>query len=147
MGILIMPLVWLIAFAAFLAVELCTMGLTTIWFAGGSLVACILSLFKAPIWIQIVVFVAVSIVLLYFTRPVAVKYFNKTRLRTNVEGIIGKQAVVVTDIDNIQGTGVVKISGMEWTARSYNDEPIESGKVVIVKKVEGVKLIVKEEKE
>ena len=123
------------------------MGLTTIWFAGGALIACVAAAIKLPIWVQVTVFVVASGVLLYFTRPIAIKYFNKSRTRTNVESMIGKQAIVVSEIDNLQGLGQVKISGMDWSARSLDGQPISVGNVVIVRKVEGVKLIVEKENE
>lgn len=137
-----MAVMWLLVFTALIVVELITLGLTTIWFAGGALVACLFAALKLPVWSQILAFLIVSLVLLYFTRPVAVRYFNKNRTRTNVEGMIGKQAIVISEIDNIQGTGQVKVSGMDWSARSESGEPIKEGNVVIVKAVEGVKLIV-----
>jgi len=142
-----MAVIWLVIFAALIVVELATMGLTTIWFAGGAILACICAALKLPIWIQVVVFIIASGVLLYFTRPIAVKYFNKNRTRTNVEGMIGKQAIVISEIDNLQGIGQVKINGMDWSARSYTGEHIREGNVVRVRAVEGVKLIVEVEKE
>lgn len=137
-----MSVCWLILFAILLIVELATMGLTTIWFAGGSLIACVLALVNAPLWLQIFGFLVVSVVLLIFTRPIAVKYFNNNRTRTNVESMIGKEAVVMTDIDNVQGVGQVKVGGMDWSARSLNGEPIAAGNVVEIKEVEGVKVLV-----
>ena len=68
-----------------IVVELITMGLTTIWFAGGALIAAIAAALSLPLWLQILLFLAVSLVLLYLTRPVAVKYFNKDRVKTNAE--------------------------------------------------------------
>lgn len=139
-----MAVIWLIIFAVLLVVEIITMGLTTIWFAGGAVLACICAALKLPLWVQITVFVLSSGALLYFTRPVAIKYFNKNRTRTNVDSMVGKTAVVSTEIDNIQGTGQVKVDGMEWSARSLDNAVIEVGKVVVVKNVQGVKLIVAE---
>lgn len=147
MNSLSMPIIWLIVFAILIVVEFITMGLTTIWFACGSIAACIASAFGAPIWVQLILFALVSGVLLYFTRPIAMKYFNKSRARTNIEGMIGKQAVVIIDIDNLNETGRVQVAGMDWTARSLTGEPISAGTVTIVKAVEGVKLIVEEEKQ
>lgn len=140
-------IIWLIIFALLIIVELLTMGLTTIWFAGGAIVSAVISIFGGPIWLQIAAFVAVSLVLLFFTRPVAVKYFNRNRFRSNVESMIGKQAIVIGEIDNIQGLGQVKVGGMEWSARSVDDSVIRVGTVVEVVNVEGVKLIVKERPE
>ena len=141
-----MTVIWLIIFATLVVIELATMGLTTIWFAGGAIIAVIASAIGLPIWVQVVVFLIVSGCLLYFTRPVAVKYFNKNRTRTNVESMVGKQAVVISEIDNLNGIGQVKVNGMDWSARSYTGEPISVGKVVRVRAVEGVKLICEEER-
>ena len=82
--------IWLIVFVACIVIEIITMGLTTIWFAGGALIAAVAAALNAPLWLQIVLFIAVSLALLYFTRPVAVKYFNKDRVRTNAESLVGK---------------------------------------------------------
>lgn len=141
-----MTVIWLIIFAVLVVIELATMGLTTIWFAGGAIIAVIASVIGLPIWVQVVVFLIVSGCLLYFTRPVAVKYFNKNRTRTNVESMVGKQAVVISEIDNLNGIGQVKVNGMDWSARPYTGEPISVGKVVRVRAVEGVKLICEEER-
>lgn len=140
-----MPIIWLIVFAVLIIIEFLTMGLTTIWFACGSIIACLASAFGWPLWLQIIFFVVVSAVLLIFTRPIALKYFNKSRIRTNVEGIVGKQAVVTSEIDNIRATGQVKIDGMDWSARSENGANIAKDSIVTIVRVEGVKLIVKEE--
>mgnify|MGYP000313864789 CR=1 FL=1 len=140
-----MTTTWLIIFVACIVIEIITMGLTTIWFAGGSLVAAVSAAFSAPLWLQLLLFVAVSFVLLYFTRPIAVKYFNKDRIKTNVESLIGKQAIVISEIDNLQGIGQVTVGGQEWSARSVKDDvQLPVGSVVVVRSVSGVKLIVEE---
>ncbi len=139
-------IVWLSIFVVLVLTELATMGLTTVWFAGGAIVSCIMAAILLPIWMQIIAFVIVSGVLLYFTRPIAVKYFNRNRVKTNIDEKIGKQAIVTSDIDNLQGSGQVKIDGMEWSARSLNGEVILSGSVVRVVKISGVKLIVETDK-
>ncbi len=134
---------WLVFLIVCIIVELATMGLTMVWFAGGALVAAIAALCNAPIYLQIVLFLAVSIVLLCFTRPVAVKYFNKDRIKTNVESMIGRQAIVISEINNIEGVGQVTVGGQEWTARSKDEDvEIPVGTVVIVRAINGVKLIV-----
>ena len=93
--------------------------------------------------LQVVLFFVVSMVLLIFTRPIAVKYFNKDRVRTNVESLIGRQAIVVSEINNLEGVGQVTVGGQEWSARSRDDEnEIPVGTVVIVCAINGVKLIV-----
>ena len=139
-----MLIFWLVLLIVAIVAEVMTMGLTTIWFAGGALVAILAAVLHAPIWLQIVLFFLVSLLLLAFTRPVAVKYFNKDRVRTNVESMVGRQAVVTGEIDNIQGIGQVTLSGQEWSARSTDDRVrIPVGSVVDVVSVSGVKLIVK----
>lgn len=138
-----MTIVWLVLLIVMIVVELATMGLTTIWFAGGSLVATIAAACSAPVWLQVTLFFVVSLILLWFTRPIAVKYFNKDRIRTNVEAMVGRQGVVTSEIDNVEGIGEVKIGGMEWTARTIVDGmKLPVGTVVIVRAVDGVKVIV-----
>lgn len=136
---------WLIVFVACIVIELITLGLTTIWFAGGALVAAIGAAFGAPLWLQAVLFGAVSLVLLYFTRPVAVKYFNRDRIKTNAESLVGKQAIVISEINNLQGIGQVTIGGQEWSARTVKEGMVlKAGTVVVVRAISGVKLMVEE---
>lgn len=138
-----MLFVWLVLLILFIVAELATMGLTTIWFAGGALIAAIAAAMHAPLVLQVALFLIVSIVLLFFTRPIAVKYFNKDRVRTNVESMIGRQAIVISEINNLEGVGQVTVSGQEWSARSRNEaQKIPVGTVVVVCAVSGVKLIV-----
>jgi len=138
--------IWLIIFVACIIVEIATMGLATIWFAGGSLVAAVAAAVGAPVWLQVILFFAVSLVLLYFTRPIAVKYFNKDRVKTNVESLIGRQAIVISDISNLHGTGQVTVGGQEWSARSVNEnQEIKVGAVVVIRAISGVKLMVEEQ--
>lgn len=136
---------WLILLIGLIIIELMTMALTTVWFAGGALAAAVVAGVGGPLWLQVVVFLLVSLILLLFTRPVAVKYFNKDREKTNVESMIGKQAIVISEIDNIEGIGQVTVSGQEWSARSLDDGvKLPVGAVVYVRAVSGVKLIVEE---
>ncbi|MDD3205643.1 MAG: NfeD family protein [Lachnospiraceae bacterium] len=138
-------IMWLIFFVVLVAIEIGTLGLTTIWFAAGALVATIAAAFDAPLFIQITLFIFVSVVLLIFTRPIAVKYFNKDRIKTNAESLIGRQAIVISEIDNLQGIGQVTIGGQEWSARAKEDSgKIALGAVVTVQEIKGVKLIVEE---
>lgn len=137
--------IWLAVLVVCVGIEIATMGLTTIWFAGGALVSAILAALNVPLWLQIVAFFVVSLILLYLTRPVAVKYFNKDRVKTNVESLIGRQAIVISEIDNLQGIGQVTVGGQEWSARSVKDDvQLPVGSVVVVRSVSGVKLIVEE---
>ena len=138
-----LSLIWLAVLFVCIVIEVATMGLATIWFAGGALVSAILAMVKAPLWLQVVAFFVVSIVLLIFTRPVAVRYFNKNRAKTNIDSLIGKEAIVISEIDNLQGIGRVQVDGKEWTARSVAAEiTIPVGEVVVVKQIDGVKLLV-----
>lgn len=137
---------WLILLIICIGIEIPTMGLTTIWFAGGALVAIFAAVVGAPIWLQAVIFIVVSLLLLFFTRPVAVKYFNKDRAKTNVESMVGRQAIVISEIDNLQGIGRVTVGGQEWSARSADEQVnIAVGAVVTVVAINGVKLIVREQ--
>ena len=134
---------WLAVFVLLIVIELATMGLTTIWFAGGAVAGFIASMLGANVVIQAVVFFVVSIVLLIFTRPFAVRYINSNKTKTNIDGLIGQEALVLEEINNIRETGCARLEGKEWTARSVDDTVIPADTVGIVERIEGVKLIVK----
>ena len=141
-------LVWVILLVIFVVIEVLTMGLTTLWFAGGALAAAIMAVFNMPSYVQIATFIVVSLVLIFFTRPIAVRYFNTDRVKTNAESIVGKKAIVTGAIDNIKASGQVTVNGMEWSARSISDElVIPEGAIVNIGAISGVKLIVEERKE
>ena len=144
-------ILWLIVIAGCIVVEILTLGLTSIWFAGGALVAFIAALLSAPVWLQIALFIAVAGLMLVFTRPWALKFVNKGTVKTNYESMEGRVGEVTELIDNLRGTGCVRIAGQDWTARSATDMEIPVGSEVTVARIEGVKLIVtpivKEEKE
>ena len=143
-----MTVFWLVVLVVLVVIELLTMGLTTVWFAGGAFIATIASLFQAPLALQIILFLLVSALLLFFTRPLAVKYFNKYRVRTNAEILVGRQAIVISEIDNLQGIGQVNVGGMEWSARTRTDGVrLPVGTVTTVLAINGVKLVVEERKE
>ena len=133
---------WLVVMVLFLMVEAATVGLVCIWFAVGALAALIAALLGAEIWLQIVLFLVVSAVALYFTRPLAKKYVNAKVEPTNADMVIGKECRVTEAIDNIAGTGAVYVDGKIWTARSESDEVIPEGTLVTAKSIKGVKLIV-----
>lgn len=139
--------VWLAALAVFVVIEIATMGLTTIWFAGGALVALVLAMLQVSFYVQIGAFLVISIVLLVSTRPLAMKFFNQERVKTNIDSIIGKKAIVLAEINNLKEEGKVSVNGMEWSARAYEDGcVIPAGAVVEVEEIRGVKIIVKEER-
>ena len=138
-----MTVFWLVSMIALFVVEAATVNLVTIWFAFGALGALVTSLLGGGLWLQIVVFIAVTILTLIPTRKLAKKYFGKSRLQaTNADVVIGKDCIVVEDVDNLISTGAVKCMGKEWTARSKNGEKIAAGETVTAVAIEGVKLIV-----
>ncbi len=134
--------VWLIILALCLLVEIATLGLVTIWFAGGALVTFFVAMATDSLLIQVIVFFVVSLLLLFFTRPIAKKFYNSKRTKTNVDSLIGEQCKVTETIDNFNGTGTVLLNGLEWTARSKDETVIEAGARVQVCVVDGVKVIV-----
>ncbi len=136
---------WLAIFVALLIIEIVTLGLTTIWFALGALVAFVFAIIGFGFYVQVAVFLIASVLLFAMTRPIAVKYFNQERAKTNAEALIGQYAIVTEAIDTMQSAGRVEIQGMEWSAKT--DEPdgkIAKDKVVVVDGIQGVKLIVRE---
>lgn len=137
------PAAWMALVIIFLVVELVTVGLTTIWLAGGALVAFILAAVGAGFWLQLAAFFVVSFVLIYFTRPFAVKYLNPRRTRTNSEELIGEVVKVTERIDNRAAEGTALAKGLEWSARAVLDDMIiDKDTLVKVVRIEGVKLIV-----
>ena len=135
---------WLILLIIFLIAEAVTVALVSIWFAGGALVGLIAAALHAPWWLQIILCCITALILLFFTRPIAVKYFNRSRVKTNVDGLIGKQAIVISEIDNLQETGQAAVGKQEWTARNVvDDEKIPVGAVVVIEEIKGVKLMVR----
>ena len=139
-----MTVIWLVAMIALLIIEGVVPGLVSIWFALGSLAALIAAILKAPLWLQIVWFLVISIVSLYFTRPLAKKYVNSRTQPTNADMYIGKQCIVTEEIDNVRGVGAVTVGGKVWTARTEDpDIQVPVGREMTVLRIEGVKLIVK----
>lgn len=136
---------WLIVFVVLLIVEIATMGLTTVWFAGGALVAFLTAYIGFGVVVQVLVFLIVSILLLVLTRPLAVKFFNQERQKTNAESLIGQKAVVKEEINTLQATGRVEVNGMEWSAKTEESEIIEADTIVMIRGIQGVKLIVEKE--
>ena len=137
-----MATMWLVALILFLVAEGATAAVTTIWFAAGALVAMVAALTGGPVGLQIFLFVVVSIGLLLALRPLLKKYINPKKTRTNIDAVIGAEGVVLETIDNLAGTGKVKLGGMEWSARSMSGEKIQAGAVIRVEKIEGVKVFV-----
>ena len=135
-------IVWLVLLLLFAGTEALTVGLTSIWFAAGALCALIAALLGAPLWVQIALFLAVSALCLLAVRPLAKRLLNSRVEATNADRVIGEQAQVTEDIDNIRGKGAVVIRGVAWTARSEDGFPVPAGTLVKVLRIEGVKVFV-----
>jgi len=137
-----MEIIWLALLIVFAITEGVTVALVSIWFMGGALAALIAALCGAELWVQVVLFFAVSILLLLCLRPLSKRLIKQKKVATNADSNIGKEAVVTERIDNLQGIGAVRISGVEWSARSADGSEIEKGAVVRVLRIEGVKVCV-----
>ncbi len=139
---------WLGLLIILLIIEIITVGLTSIWAAGGALAALILNILGLSLVWQIVAFFVVTFVLLIFTRPFAVKFINTQREKTNYEGIIGKTIRIAERVDNIRQTGMAVVNGQEWTVRAQEDQEIlEPETLAKVVNISGVKLIVRKYEE
>ena len=140
-------IIWIAAIVIFGIAEAATAGLVSIWFVAGA-VAALLSLeLGAVLWLQIVVFLAVSIAALIATRPLAHKMLDKTIVPTNADRVLHHTAKVTETIDNENTTGAVYIDGKTWTARSEDGDVIARGSMVTIVRMEGVKLFVRKERE
>ncbi len=136
-------LIWFCLMLGFLIVEaVCAIHLVSMWFAAGALVAMLISFLGAPLWLQILLFLAVSSALVVLLWPFIKKYLNPQLKKTNLDAIIGSIGIVTADIDNIQAVGQVKLGAMEWTARSTSGNAIPKGTKVKVDRIEGVKAFV-----
>ena len=139
---------WLVFFLVLVVIEIMTMALTTIWFAGGALIAFLLSLFGVGLMAQLVVFVVVSFALLFLTRPWAARFLNKKTVKTNAESLIGQEARVTVEINNRLEQGKVMVKGMEWTARAKEPNQVYPAEMmVLIREIQGGKLIVAKKEE
>ena len=124
-------------------IEGMTLGLTTVWFALSAVLMIFVSMLHPPFYVQCVLFALVALLLLFFTRPIALKFLHAKREKTNADSLIGKKAVVLQTITEWE-KGQVKINGVVWTAASVDGAVIPAGDECIIEKIEGVTLIVKE---
>lgn len=134
---------WAAIIVLFAVVEASTVALVSIWFIGGAAAAFVVSLLGGDLWLQILLFAAVSAGLLACLRPFAKKFIQPKITKTNFDRIVGTQAPVTEAIDNLMGTGAVKADGKTWSARSEDGQSIEEGTVVTIARIEGVKAIVR----
>lgn len=138
-----MLIFWVAMLVIMIVVEAVTAQMVTIWFAAGAAAALVSEFLGAEVWLQWIIFVAVSAVTLVATRPL-VKKLTQTKVQpTNADRFIGQTAVVVEDIDNIESKGQVKVGGTVWSARSSDGTVFRKNEQVTVERIDGVKLIVK----
>ena len=139
-----MTVFWVILVIVFGVIEGLTMSLVTVWFAGGALISLIISLITDNVIIQVVAFFIVSIILLAFTRPICKDRLHTGEEKTNVDAMSGLSAIVTMEIKPFK-PGQVKVNGQIWTAIGKNNQSsIREGETVIIKGIEGVKVIVEE---
>ena len=136
-------IIWFGLLLAFLIAEAaCPIHLVSIWFAAGSLIAMLVSFLGGPVWLQITLFVLVSVAMVVLLWPFIKKFLNPHLKKTNVDAVLDSQGYVTADIDNLSATGQVKLGAMDWTARSTSGTPIPKGTLVKVDRIEGVKAFV-----
>ena len=135
-------IIWLVLLVLFLLTEAATVTMVSLWFAVSALAALIVSLLGGPVWLQTLLFLVVSAVLLALLRPLVRKYVTPKVTATNVDSVVGSTGLVTASIDNVTAAGQVKLGGMEWTARSTSGAPIPAGTLVRVDRIEGVKVFV-----
>ena len=135
-------IIWLVLLVLFLLTEAATVTMVSLWFAVSALAALIVSLLGGPVWLQTLLFLVVSAVLLALLRPLVRKYVTPRVTATNVDSVVGSTGLVTASIDNVTAAGQVKLGAMEWTARSTSGVPIPEGTLVKVDRIEGVKVYV-----
>ncbi len=143
----VMTMIWIGAIVVFGIAEAATAGLVSIWFVGGAAAALLAAVFGGSLWLQFVLFLAVSVALLAVTRPIARKMLDKTITPTNADRVLRHTARVTETVDNEKPSGAVYIDGKTWTARSEDGTVIAKDRLAEVVRMEGVKLFVKEKKE
>lgn len=135
--------IWILAAVAFGVLEGITAQLVSIWFVLGAVAAAVAAACGGGLWLQVVLFAAVSVAALLITKPLVKKYLRPRMQRTNADRCVGQTGVVLQPIDNLAATGQVKVCGSVWTARSTDGAPIAAGETVTVERIEGVKLMVR----
>ena len=133
---------WIVVAVAMAVVEAATVQLVSVWFVGGALAAIVVKLLGGPLWAQVLAFGLVTLLLLLLLRPLVKQYLNKDTTKTNVDALVGRKALVIERIDNLQATGRIKLDGADWTARSVDGTVIEEQSEVVIRSVQGVKALV-----
>lgn len=137
-----LPMIWLLAAVVFAVVEAATVQLMSIWFAIGAVAAMVAALLGANVWVQFIVFFAVAVVVLCLTRPLVKQVLKVGRVRTNADSLIGRIGAVTTEIAGPGEVGRVLVDGQDWAAISEDGCCIAGGQKVLIKAIEGVKLVV-----
>lgn len=135
--------IWLIIAGLFIIIETFTSGFLIFWFGIGALVSMIISIFIEDIFIQTIIFIISSVILIFATKPFVKKFTNSKTISTNINSLIGKTGIVVKEIDNLASVGQVKVNGELWSAKSIDNQIISENTKVEIIKIDGVKLIVK----
>ena len=135
-------MLWILLAVGFLILEFATVALISIWFVIGSLVALMAAVLGAALWAQLLFFALVSLTMLLLVRPILQRFVTPHKVPTNIDAMVGQEALVTEPINNLDGTGAIKLNGLIWTARSETGNPIPAGALVTVQAVEGVKAIV-----
>ncbi len=136
-----MPWVWLAVMLICFVVEAFTMSLTTVWFAAGALVLVFVSMLPVPVPVQLLLFALISVLLLVFTRPIALRFLKIKRTATNSDALIGSRCTLLKAVTE-QEKGAVRLKGMEWAVESEDGRPIGAGTDCVVKEIKGNTLIV-----
>ncbi len=137
-----LPLFWLIVAIMLGVAEAATSQFIAIWFALGAVVTMIPAALGWPILVQLIVFLVISTLALIFTRDFVKKVLNVKPVATNADSMIGRIGMVTEEISNVDEQGRVMLAGLSWAARAEDGTPIEEGERVLVKAIEGVKVIV-----
>lgn len=136
-------LVWLALMIGFSALEVATVNMVSVWFAGGAMAGMVAQLFGASVSTQLLLFLIVSALLLACLRPFVRKYVSpRGHTPTNADMVLGRESRLIESVNNLEGTGALKLDGKVWTVRSCDDSVLEAGTLVRVVKLEGVKLLV-----
>ncbi len=136
---------WVIVAVVALIVEIISLGLSSIWFTGGAIISAIVSYAGGPLWLQVVLFIGVSTLLLLTMRPLAQKKLRLGQEKTNTDSLIGRTEKVLKTVDNGEGTGMLKIGDVEWRAVSEDGSVIPEGTLVKIERLEGTRLYVRRE--
>ena len=139
-----MWIIWLALFVVMLVIEGAGPGLVSIWFSFGALIALLVSFIPGVAWwIELIIFVVVSVATLLALRPVVKRFYKRNNIRTNVDSFVGKRGYVIEDITFLK-PGAIKIGDVSWTAIPVdNNEKILENEVIEVVAINGNKLVVK----